>query len=144
MRDVAHFVPFTEANRAAEVVLYDPEVIAVVVDVGGQLRANAPTDDALLAEPRSLPVHFQLQLIGLHEPRRLAEPFAELTEEEEKPVSLSLVIAQRGIHRGMRTAVDRPARQRQGGIAIPILGEGAMWCCKQEQERSRPAHCRPI
>ena len=110
MRDVAHFVTLTEANRTPEVVLHDAEVIAMVVDVGGQLGAIAPTDDALLAEPRSLPVHFQLQLIGLHETRRLAEPFAELTEEEEKPVSLSLVVAQRGIDRGMRTAVDRPAR----------------------------------
>ena len=83
-------------------------------------------------------------MIGLYEPRRLAEPFAELTEEEQKSVSPSLVIAQRGIDRGVRTAVDRPPRQRQSRIAVPILGEGAVWCCKQEQQCSRPAHCRPI
>src|SRR2546426_11162880 len=88
MRDVPHLVPLTQAQRGAEVVLDDAQVVAVVADVGGELGPVAPADDALLAEPRRLPVHFQLQLVGLDEARRLDQPLAELSEEEEEPVGL--------------------------------------------------------
>src|SRR6266550_473108 len=129
----------SEPDGAAEIVLHDAEVIAVVIDVGGELGAIAPADDALLAELGRLPVHFQLQLIRFHEPRRFGEPFAELPEEEEKPMSLSLVIAQGSIDRGVRTPLNGAARQRQGGIAVPVLG-GPTARHDQQQERGGPAH----
>ena len=138
MGDVAYLVTFAEADRAAEVVLHDAEVIAVVVDVGGQLGAITPADDALLAERGRLPVHFQLQLVRFYQPWRLGEPFAELPEEEEKPVSLGLVVAQRGIHCGVRAPVDRAPRERQGGIAVPVLGGSRRG--QQQQKYGTPAH----
>ena len=138
--DVAHFVAFAQPDRAAEVVLDDAEVIAMVIDVGGQLGAIAPSDDALLAELRRLPVHFQLQLVRFHESRRLGEPFAELAEEEEKPVSLGFVVAQGGVDGGTRTPLDRATRQRQGGITVPVLGRQTSGYSEQQDEHDRPAH----
>src|SRR6266567_1845244 len=101
--------------------------------------AIAPADDALLAQLRRLPVHFQLQLVRFYEPRRLGEPFAELAEEEEKPVRLSCVVVQGSIDRGLRSPSDGAARQRHGGIAIPVLG-GRPYRHDQQEERSGPAH----
>ena len=143
VRHVAHFVSLTQPDRASEIVLNDSEMIAVIVDVGGQLGAVTPADDALLAQARRLPVHFQLQLIRFHESRRLGEPFAELAEEEEKPVSLGFVIAQRGIDRAYGAPFNRAARQGQRGIAVPILGGRA--CGEdQQQEGDGPTHRREI
>ena len=149
MGHVAHFVTLAEPDRAPKVVLDDAEVVAMVVDVGGQLGAIAPADDALLAQLRRLPVHFQLQLIRFHEPGRLGEPFAELSEEEEKPVSLGFVVSQCGVDRGARAAFDGAARQRLRRVAVPVLSSGASGGGGgggqyQEQERSGPAHRREI
>src|SRR5439155_15816031 len=117
-------VPVAEADDAPEVVLDDAQVIAVIVDVRRELGAVAPADDALLAELRRLPVHFQLELIGLDETRRLGQPFPELPEEEEKAVSLSLVVAERGVARGAAAPLDGAARQRLRRCAVPVLSGG--------------------
>src|SRR6266851_1126678 len=138
VRHVAHLIALAQSHRAPEVVLHDAEVIAVVVDIGGELGTIAPADDALLAEPGRLPVHFQLQLVRLDEPRRLGEPFAELPQEEEKPVSLGLVVAQRRVDRSLRAALDGAPRQRQGGIAVPDLS--GRTGCENEQQRGGPTH----
>jgi len=143
VRHVADFVPFTQPDRAPEIVLNDSEMIAVIVDIGGKLGTVAPADDALLAEARRLPVHFQLQLIRLHESRRLGEPFAELAEEEEKAVSLGFVVAQRRIDRADGAPLDRAACQGERGIAVPILG-GRACGNDQQQEGNGPTHRREI
>ena len=137
MRDVPHLIALTEPDRAPEIVLDNAEVVAVVIDVGRNLGAIAPANDALLAEPWRLPVHFQLQLIRFYQPWWLGEPLAELPEEEEKSVSLGLVVTQRGIHGGVRAPVDRALRQRQGGIAVPVLG-GSRGGQQQQQGNSLP------
>ena len=121
MRDVPHLVPLAQPHRGAEVVLDDAQVVAVVADVGGELGPVAPADDALLAESRRLPVHFQLQLVGLDEARRLGQPLAELSEEKEEPVGLGLVIAQRGVRRGPAAPLDRAAGERERRRVVPGL-----------------------
>src|SRR5579885_2648928 len=122
VRHVAHLVPLAEADRRPEIVLDDAEVVAVVGDVGGELGLVAPADDALLAARGRLPVHFQLQLVGLDEARRLGEPFAEGAEKEEEPVGLGLVIAESGVGGGASAAQDGAAREREGGVGVPRLG----------------------
>src|SRR2546427_6831921 len=44
----SHLVTFAQSQGGAEIVLDDAEVVAVVVDVGGELGLVAPPDDALL------------------------------------------------------------------------------------------------
>src|SRR6185503_12732747 len=65
MRNVFYFVAVAEADLVAEVVLDDAEVIAMILDVGGQVPTVAAAQDDLLAQRRSLPVDFQRQLIRL-------------------------------------------------------------------------------
>ena len=146
MRHIPHLIAFAQPDGGAEVVLHDAEVIAVVVDIGGELSAIAPADDALLAQLRRLPVHFQLQLIRFDEPRRLGEPFTELAQEEEKPVSFGLVVAQCGVDRGLRAALDGTPRQCQGGIAVPPLSRrtGGDGGGEDEQQYGGPAHSGQI
>src|SRR5204862_158769 len=88
-------------------------MIAVVVDVGGELRLVAPPDHALLAARRGPPVHFQLQLVGLDQPRRIGEPLAECPEEEEEAMSLGLVVVEGGVGHRTAPAQDGAARQRE-------------------------------
>ncbi len=100
-------------------------VVAVVVDVGGELGLVAPPDDALLAARRGLPVHFQLQLVGLDEPRGIGEPLAERPEEEKEAVSLGLVVVEGGIGHRAAAAQDRAPGQADGRIRVPCLrGDG--------------------
>jgi hypothetical protein len=76
MGNVAHLVTVAETDDRREVVLHDPEMIAMVVDVGRQQGRIASADDPLFAEPRRAPVHLQRKLIGLDDAWRLAEAFA--------------------------------------------------------------------
>ena len=122
MRNVPHLVTLAQAHGRAEVVLDDAEVVAVVGDVGRQLCPVAPSDDALLAQSRRLPVHFQLQLVGFDEPRRLGQSFAELPEEKQKSVGLRLVVPEGGVAGGQAAAIDRAPHQRQPRVAVPRLG----------------------
>ena len=63
-----------------------------------------------------------LELVGLHEAGRLGQPFPELPEEEEKPVSQGLVVAQRRVTRRAVPPLDGLACQRERGVAVPFLG----------------------
>ena len=142
--DVPHFVALTEPDGGAEVVLDDAQVVAVVIDVGGQLGAVAPAHDALLAGARGLPVHFQLELIRFDEARRLAQAFAELPEKEQEPVGLGFVVLQRTIRRGAAAARDGARHQRERRVGIPGLSGGSDGCDEsQHDERRRQAH-RPV
>ena len=76
MRHVAHLVAVTEPDDRREVVLDDAEVVAMVVDVGGQQERVAPADDALLAAVRRAPIDFDHQLVGLDDGRRVGEALA--------------------------------------------------------------------
>jgi len=121
VRHVAHLVPLAEPHRGAEIVLDDAEVVAVVVDVGGELGAVAPADHALLAARRGPPVHFQLQLVGLDEARRVGESLPEGAEKEEEAVGLGLVVVERRVARRPAAPGDGAARQRQRGVGVPRL-----------------------
>ena len=99
----------------------------MVGDVGGQLGFVAPSHDDLLAQAWGLPVHFQLQLVGLHEARRFGQPFAELPEKKQEPMGCGLVVPEGGIAGREGAARDGALDQREPRIAIPRLrdrGEG--------------------
>ncbi|OLB15566.1 MAG: hypothetical protein AUH12_08220 [Gemmatimonadetes bacterium 13_2_20CM_69_8] len=135
MRHVARFVPLAQANGGAEIVLHDAEMVAVVADVGGKLGTVAPADDALLAARRGLPVHFQLQLVGLDEARGVGEPLPELAEEEQETMGLGLIVAQGAVGGGPRAPRDCPLRQGDGPTGIPGLRGGG----SGDQERRHHA-----
>jgi hypothetical protein len=132
MRHVPHLLALAQSNVIGEVVLHDPEMVPMVLDVRGKVRPVPPPDDALLAAVRSLPVNFQHQLIGLDEPRGLGEPFTELAEEEHEPMRADAVIHQRGVGPALRPPRDAAADQRRGSFAVPRLGEE--WSGSERQE----------
>jgi hypothetical protein len=57
VRYVTNFVALAEPDDVREVVLNDPQVIAVVVDVVGRSRVST-ADNALLAEVGRTPIDF--------------------------------------------------------------------------------------
>src|SRR2546422_5259075 len=61
--------------------------------------------------------------------RSLGQPLAELSEEEEEPMGLGLVVAQRGVRRGPAAPRDRAAGERERRLVVPGL----------RGERGRPA-----
>ena len=124
MRHVAHFVPVAQTDAAAESVLHDAQMIPVVHDVGGELGAIAPPDDALLARARGFPVHFQLELVRFDETWRLVEPLSERPEEEQESMRPSPVIVQRGVGRGARSPRDGAVGEGAGVPRVPSLRTG--------------------
>src|SRR2546427_5290108 len=143
----SHLVTFAQSHGGAEIVLDDAEVVAVVVDVGGKLGLVAPPDDALLAARRGLPVHFQLQLVGLHKPWGIGQPLPERPEEEEEAVSLRLVIVEGGVGDGAAAAQHGAARQRERRIRVPRLRGGGRRTDERSQGQGggeRDAHPAPI
>ena len=118
---VAHFVAFTDADDIAEVVGDDAEVIAVVVDVGWQESAVAPAEDDLLAPIRCLPIHFDIELVGLHQPRRLGQPFAHLCQEEHEAVRARAVTRERCVRLDGQPAQHGSLYQRQRLGSVPRL-----------------------
>jgi len=60
--------------------------------------ALAPPDDPLLGASGRLPIHFEFQLIGLHQPRGLFQPFGAETRPGtagERSTGLGLAIARK-------------------------------------------------
>ncbi len=150
MRHVPHLVAVAQPHRGAEIVLDDAEVVAVVVDIGRELGLVAPPDDALLAARRGPPVHFQLQLVGLDEPRGISEPLAERPEKEEEAVSLGLVVVEGGVGHRTTAAQDGAARQRHRRIGVPCLRRRGSRTAEQaegeggEHRATVHARCTPL
>ena len=97
MRHVPDLVALADPDDVAEIVGDDAEVVAVVVDVGGQERAVAPAQDDLLAPVRGAPIHFHPQLVGLDQPGRLGQSLAHLRQEEHESVRPGPVARERGV-----------------------------------------------
>src|SRR2546429_7341020 len=96
-------------------------MIAVVVDVGGELRLVAPPDHALLAARRGPPVHFQLQLVGLDEARRVRGCLPEEAEKKEAALRLWLVDVSSLLARrppSPRAGTRRPRPRAAGGPRV--------------------------
>ena len=74
MRHVAHLIAVAEPNDLREVVLDDPEMIAMVLDVRREQQCIASTDDQLLAVIRSAPVDFERNLVRLYDLGRIGKP----------------------------------------------------------------------
>ena len=112
----------------------------MVHDVGGQLGAVAPADDALLARARGFPVHFQLELVGLDEARRLGEPLAERAEEEQESMRLGLVIVQARCRPRRRAPRDGAVGEGAGaGTVFHVCAGGAGGAAARRQHACTPA-----
>src|SRR5262249_35872277 len=78
MRHVTHLVALAQPNDVRKVVLNDAEVVAVVLDVGGEQQGVAAALDDLLAEIGRSPVDCERQLVRLYDAWRLGESFTHL------------------------------------------------------------------
>ena len=116
-----------------KVVLDDPEVIAVVVDVGRQQQRVAPADDALLAEVGRAPIDFQRELVGLDDLRRLGKSFAELREEGQVAVRGRLVVDEAGVGQLRGAARGRALDEGTSSRVVPRL-------CRRRARRERDNH----
>ena len=110
MDDVAHLVPLPDADHVPEVVRDDPEVVPVVIDVGREERAIAPSENDLLAPVRCAPIDFHVELVALHEAGWLAQPLlADLRQEEHESARPRPVARERGVRLRLGAA-GSPAR----------------------------------
>src|SRR5712664_3300739 len=114
MRNVLNFVPLANSDDVSEVVLDDPEVIAVVVDVGGKEQRVAPTHDSLLAQVGSTPIDFQPQLVSLHDLWRLGESLSKLCEEGYVTMCSCLVVDESSIGELIGSALGGALDERAG------------------------------
>src|SRR5258706_13089319 len=121
VRHVLNFITFANANDVSKVVLDDPEVVAVIVDVGGKKKRIANAHYALLAQVGSTPVDFQSQLIGLHDLWRLGESFSKLCEESDVTVRRRLVVDETGVGQLLRATVRGALDERAGARVVPRL-----------------------
>jgi hypothetical protein len=141
MRHVAHLVAVAQPDDRRKVVLDDAEVIAVVVDVGGQQQRVAPPHDPLLAEIRRQPVDLVHQLVGLHHLGRLGQAFADLREKGHVAVRGRAEVAEPGVGELPGTQARRALDQRAGAGVVPALRAGPSGAEGRQQEHARGA-CR--
>ena len=123
MRYVANLVAFAKPYDAWEIVLDDPEVIAVIIDVGRQEKRIAAGGNQLLALVRSAPVDRKTELIGLDDSGRLGEPFSYLREESQIAVRGSLVAGERGVSDLSRSSLGGLLYERAGTRIVPCLSK---------------------
>jgi hypothetical protein len=119
---VPDLVALADPDQITEVVGEDAEVVAMVLDVGGEKRGVAPAENDLLAPIRGLPVHFHVQFVGLDQARRPAESLPDLGQEDHQPVSAGAIAPEPRI--GLRRATPRhtPPDQIHGRRRVPGLG----------------------
>jgi hypothetical protein len=96
-------------------------VIAVIGDVGREECAVAPPEDDLLAPVRGAPIHFHAQLVGLDQPGRLGQPFANLRQEEHEPMRPGAIALERRIGLCGEAALGPASDQCQGFGCVPAL-----------------------
>ena len=94
---VSHLVALADPDHVAEVVGDDPEMVAMVLDVGGEERAVPPAEHHLLAAIGCLPIHFDVELVGLHQAGRLGQSLADLRQEEDEPMGPGSIAPKRRI-----------------------------------------------
>jgi hypothetical protein len=97
VRHVAHLVAIPEPDDVGEVVLHDPQVIAVILDVCRQNECVTPSHDPLLAHIRRAPIDFEGQLVSFDDFRREAKAFSELREERQVATRAGGIIQQSGV-----------------------------------------------
>src|ERR1043165_8431090 len=122
MWNVRYLVAFAEPDDVRKVVLDDPEVVAVVLDVRRKQQRVAPADDALLAQVRRAPIDFQLQLVCLEYLWRSRKSGAELREERDVSMRVRLIVGQPGIRELFRPAGRRESDESSGFGIVPRLG----------------------
>jgi hypothetical protein len=134
MRHVAHLVAVAQPDDRRKVVLDDAEVIAVVIDVGGQQQRVPSSDDALLAEVRRHPEDLVHQLVGLHHLGRLGQSLADLREEGHVAVRDRLEITDPRV--GELAGAERRGALDEGAGArvVPALRAGWIDAERQKQD----------
>jgi hypothetical protein len=120
MDRIAHLVALADPDEVAEVVGDDAQMITVVRNVGREERSIAPAVDDLLAPVRGLPVHFHVQLVGLHEAGRLPESFApDLGQEEDEAVGSRVVALEGRVGLHGFAPCDRSRHEVYRGRRVP-------------------------
>ena len=113
MGHVAHLVAVAESDDLGEVVLHDPEMIAMVFDVRRQQQRVATAEDQLLAVVRRAPVDFERDLVRLHDFGRIGESFANLRQKGERSEGGGRVVGQAGVRQLPRATLGRASHQRR-------------------------------
>ena len=121
MWNVAHFIALTKADDLREVVLHDPEMIAVILDVRRKNQCVPPSEDQLLAVVRRAPVDFQRDLICLHHFGRIREPLADLREKGEGSERGRRVVGQSGVRQLPRAPFRGAGHQFRDPGVVPVL-----------------------
>jgi len=137
VRNVEHLVAVAEPNDLGEVVLDDPEVVAVVVDVGRQQQRVAAADDALLALIGRAPVHFDRELVGLDDLGRLGEPLPHLGEKGEVSAGGGGVVHEPGVGELARAALDGALDEGAGAGIVPAGRAGRRLRVRRRRSRQR-------
>src|SRR3990172_5673229 len=142
--DVPHLVPFPNTNAVPEPVRDDAQVVAMILDVGGQVAAVSPAHDPLLAPSRRFPVNFQGQLVGFDQPRRCREPLTQLPKKEHEAVRPRLEVSEPGIGLGAGAAPPRARHQGGGGAIVPGLAGQPRGTEGRQRHGGEQAHHRAI
>jgi hypothetical protein len=121
MRHIRDLIALSQPNDAREVVLDDAEVIAVIPDVSRQKQRVAPSDDALLAQVRRVPIDFERQLVGLEDLRGHRKPFPELREKGHVAMGIRAILGEPRIGELLRSASRRQLHDRPAACVIPVL-----------------------
>ncbi len=123
MGDVTNFVALADPDLLAEVVGDNAEVVAVVIDVGGEIVAVAPADHDLLALVRCAPIHFHHQLVRLDQAGRLAQSLlTDLRLEEHEPTGRRVVACERRVRQRAVPRLGALPRQFERRGRVPVLG----------------------
>ncbi len=120
---VTHLVTLADPDEVAEVVGDDAEVVAMVVDVGGQEGAVAPAQDDLLATVGGPPIHFHVELVRLDQPGRLGQSLSNLGQEENESVGPCPVAREPRISLKSQPPIHRSSHQRERPRRVPGLGD---------------------
>jgi len=121
MRNVADFIAVAKPNDVGKVVLDDPQVIAVIRDVGRKKQRVAAANDALLALVGRVPVDFRLQLVSLDDLWRDQESFAKLGEESHVAVRCRLIVRETRVRELLGSARRSATHQLRAARIVPRL-----------------------
>jgi hypothetical protein len=121
VRHVAHLIPVPQPDDLGKVVLHDPEVIAMVLDVRWQEERITPAEDQLLAVVWRAPVDFERYLVRLHHLGRIGESLADLRQKGERSHGGRRVVSQAGVRQLSRAKLGCPRHERGHAGVVPVL-----------------------
>ena len=120
VRDVAYLIAVAHADGVGEVVLDDPQMVAVIGDVGRQEQRVASPFDDLFAERRRFPVDLVNELVGLDDFGWLGQAVPQLREKRDVAVRRGPVVPQARVGQLPRSERGRPLDEGAGPRVVPL------------------------